>query len=136
MSQKITIQQVVHQPIQKVWEMFNAPEHMTKWNFADESWHCPYAQNNLTVGGKLFSRMEARDGSFGFDYTGTYEVIEHHKKIVYRLDDGRGVQTDFDSLGNDTRITITFDAEKENPIEMQSAGWNAILGNFKKYAES
>lgn len=129
------IEATVGAPIQKVWDFWNKPEHITKWNFAHESWHCPSANNDLRVGGKLQSRMEAKDGSFGFDFEGTYDEVENLKKIAYTIADGRKVITHFADLGGKTQIATEFEAESQNSVEMQKGGWQSILDNFKKYTE-
>ena len=134
-TEKITVQATIAADGEKVWEYWTKPEHITKWNFASDDWHCPHAENDLRVGGKLTSRMEARDGSFGFDFEGVYDEIIDGKKIVYTIADGRQVVTDFENAGNATKVTTVFDAENENPIDMQRAGWQAILDNFKRYVE-
>lgn len=133
---KITITDTVNSPVDKVWERWTVPEHITQWNFAAEDWHCPKAENDLRTGGRFSSRMEARDGSFGFDFGGIYDEVVPHKTIAYTMGDGRKVKTTFESQGNQTKITTVFDAENENPIDMQKAGWQAILNNFKKYTEA
>jgi len=133
---KVIIEATVSAGTKKVWDYWNKPEHITKWNFAADDWHCPKAENDLRVGGKLKSRMEARDGSFGFDFEATYDEVTDQKKITYTIADGRKATTDFENLDGKTKITTVFDAENENPIEMQKAGWQAILDNFKKYVES
>ncbi|MFO1470176.1 MAG: SRPBCC family protein [Turneriella sp.] len=132
---KVHIEATVGAPIQKVWDFWNKPEHITKWNFAHESWHCPSANNDLRVGGKLQSRMEAKDGSFGFDFEGTYDEVENLKKIAYTIADGRKVITHFADLGGKTQIATEFEAESQNSVEMQKGGWQSILDNFKKYTE-
>lgn len=132
---KITVEAKVGADTAKTWEYWTRPEHIMKWNFAADDWHCPKAENDVRVGGKLKSRMEAKDGSFGFDFEATYDEVIDGKKIVYTMADGRQATIIFDDLGRTTNITITFDAENENPIEMQKGGWQAILDNFKKYAE-
>ncbi|MBN2797383.1 MAG: SRPBCC family protein [Clostridia bacterium] len=136
MFEKITIESTINQPSPAVWEFWNNPEHITKWNFASEDWHCPYAENDLKVGCKLLSRMEAKDGSFGFDFEGIYNEVIFLHKISYTLPDGRVVLTTFENLGNQTKVTTLFDAEKENSLELQKNGWQAILNNFKSYAET
>ncbi|HKJ80438.1 MAG TPA: SRPBCC family protein [Ignavibacteriaceae bacterium] len=133
---KVIIEATVSAGTKKVWDYWNKPEHITKWNFAADDWHCPKAENDLRVGGKLKSRMEARDGSYGFDFEATYDEVTDQKKITYTIADGRKATTDFENLDGKTKITTVFDAENENPIEMQKAGWQAILDNFKKYVES
>lgn len=132
---KITVETTINADTQKVWDLWTKPEHITKWNFASDDWHCPLAENDLRVGGKLKSRMEAKDGSFGFDFEATYDEIVDQRKIAYTMSDGRKAVTVFENLDGKTKITITFDAENENPVEMQKGGWQAILENFRKYAE-
>jgi uncharacterized protein YndB with AHSA1/START domain len=133
---KIIVQSAIHADVVKIWEYYNQPEHITKWNFADPLWHCPSAKNDLRVGGKYVARMEAKDGSFGFDFSATYTEVIEHEKIAYRLDDGRDVEIIFDNQDGTTFVTLTFDAENQNPPEVQKQGWQAILDNFKKYAEN
>lgn len=133
--QKITIGATVDAPVEKVWQYWGAPEHITKWNSPSPDWHTPYAENDLRTGGKFVSRMEAKDGSFGFDFGGVYDEVIPNKRIVYTMGDGRQAVNDFISEGDQTRIVIVFDAENENPIDMQQAGWQAILDSFKKYTE-
>ncbi|MBE0539061.1 MAG: SRPBCC family protein [Ignavibacterium sp.] len=133
---KITIEAEISADAKKIWGYYNKPEHITKWNSALDEWHCPSAENDLRVGGKLKSRMEAKDGSVGFDFEAVYDEVINEKKIVYTIADGRQVVTNFENLGNMTKVTTTFEAENENPVEMQRAGWQSILDNFKKYVES
>jgi uncharacterized protein YndB with AHSA1/START domain len=133
---RVTIGNTVNAPVEKVWKFWSDPEHIKQWNNASPEWHTPRAENDLRVGGKFSSRMEARDGSFGFDFAGAYDEVELYKKIAYTLGDGRKVTVNFSGNGNETTIGSTFEAEGTNPIEMQKAGWQAILDNFKKHAES
>src|SRR4051795_6376708 len=133
---KITVDAVINADTKKVWDYWTKPEHITKWNFASDDWHCPKAENDLRVGGKMNSRMEAKDGSFGFDFEGTYDEVIDQKKITYTMADGRQATTNFENLGGKTKTTTTFDAENQNPVEMQKGGWQAIMNNFKKYTES
>lgn len=132
----ITVETVVHSPVEKVWEYWTDPEHIKQWNNASDDWHTPYAENDLRVGGKFVSRMEAKDGSFGFDFGGVYDKVSTNESIAYTLGDGRKVKIAFLRQENDTRIIESFDAEETHTVEMQQAGWQAILDNFKKYAES
>ena len=132
----ITIEATVKAPVEKVWKFWTAPEHITEWNNASEDWHTPRAENDLRPGGKFLSRMEAKDGSFGFDFWGIYDEVVPNKVIAYTLGDGRKVRTVFSSAGNETTIVSEFEPENTNPIEMQRGGWQAILDNFKKYTES
>lgn len=136
MASTITVETVVHSPIDQVWEYWTEPKHITEWNAASEDWHTPYAENDLKVGGTFVSRMEAKDGSFGFDFTGVYDEVSKNERITYTIPDGRKVKVEFYSQDNDTRVVESFDAEDSNQVEMQRAGWQAILDNFKKYAES
>ena len=133
---KITIESIISANTKKVWDYYTLPEHITKWNFASDDWHCPKAENDLRVGGKLKSRMEAKDGSFGFDFEAIYDEVINHKKISYNLTDGRQVITVFENQNGKTKVTTTFDAETQNSVELQRNGWQAILDNFKKYVES
>lgn len=133
---KITVETMISADAQKVWDNFTKPEHITKWNFASDDWHCPKAENDLRVGGKLLSRMEAKDGSFGFDFEAYYDEVIVQKRITYTMTDGRKATTDFETSGNRTKVTIVFDAESQNSVELQRTGWQAILDNFKKYVES
>ena len=132
----ITVETTVNAPVQKVWEFWTGPEHIVKWNNASDDWHTPRAENDLRVGGKFLSRMEAKDGSFGFDFGGIYDEVTTNEVIAYTIDDGRKVKITFSPSGNETRIVETFEAESMNSIELQRTGWQAILDNFKKYAES
>ena len=136
MTERISIEQVVARRRSDVWRFFNEPEHIVNWNFASDDWRCPRAENDLRVGGRLCSRMEANDGSFGFDFEAIYDEVNHEAKLAYTMTDGRRAETTFEDLDGGTRVATTFDAEQENPAEMQRAGWQAILDNFKKYAES
>lgn len=131
----ITVKTLVNLPIEKVWTFWTEPQHITQWNAASDDWHTPKAENDLTVGGRFVSRMEAKDGSFGFDFGGTYTKIETHRLIEYSIDDNRKVSVKFVQEGSTTQITEDFEAENQNPVEMQQAGWQAIMDNFRKYAE-
>ncbi|MDD7887685.1 SRPBCC family protein [Flavivirga sp. 57AJ16] len=133
---KITVGTTISANRGKVWDYWNKPEHITKWNFADPSWHCPKAQNDLKVGGTLKSRMEAKDGSMGFDFEAVYDEVFDQEKMVYTMADGRKAITTFEDVDGKTKISTTFDAEQSNPIEMQKGGWQAIINNFKKYVEN
>ena len=131
----ITIETTVNAPVEKVWETWSRPEHITKWNSASEDWHTPRAENDLRTGGKFISRMESRDGKMGFDFGGIYDEVKEHEHIAYTMGDGRKVKVNFTKQGNSTRITESFDAESQNSLEMQKTGWQSILDNFKKYTE-
>lgn len=132
----ITVENMIHAPVEKVWEYWSRPEHITKWSSASDDWHTPHAENDLRTGGKFLSRMEARDGSMGFDFSGVYDEVVPHQLIAYTMGDGRKVTVKFISSDDTTRVVETFDPESLNPVEMQQSGWQAILDNFKKYAES
>lgn len=133
--QTITIKATVNAPVEKVWRCWNEPEHIKKWNSASEDWHTTASENDLKAGGRFRSRMEAKDGSFGFDFSGTYDKVKLHETIAYTLDDDRKVSIIFKSKDKQTEITEAFEAEETNPIKMQEEGWQAILNNFKKYTE-
>ncbi len=136
MAQSITVQTVVNKDLQTVWDFWTNPEHITKWNSASPDWHTPTATNDLRTGGTFTSRMEARDGSIGFDFGGTYDEVVPMQKIAYTMGDGRKALVLFKEIPESVTITETFEMENENPEEMQRAGWQAILDNFKKYTES
>ena len=131
----ISVKAEIIAPIEKVWKCWTAPEYITRWNQASDDWHSPHAVNDLRVGGKFNYRMEAKDGSFGFDFWGIYTRVELYKVIEYTLGDDRKVRVEFVSSGDNTLIVETFEAESENSIELQRSGWQAILDNFKKIAE-
>lgn len=132
----ISIATLVKAPIEKVWKCWTEPDHIIHWNFASDDWQCPSAENDLQVGGKFSSRMEAKDGSFGFDFWGNHTEVEEFKKISSLLGDGRKLTVTFESTGEGTYVKEDFEAEETNPIELQKEGWQAILNNFKKHAES
>jgi len=132
----ITIETLVHAPINLVWDTWNSPNHVVHWNHASDDWHSPKADNNFVAGGKFVYRMEAKDNSFGFDFSGTYEEIVDKKRVVTRLDDNRLVKTEFYGENDSVRIVETFEAEDQNSIELQREGWSAILNNYKLYTES
>jgi uncharacterized protein YndB with AHSA1/START domain len=131
----ITIETTVNVPAAKVWECWTRPEHITQWNHASDDWHSPHAENDVRKGGRFLFRMEAKDGSFGFDFTGTYGEVKPIQYLEYTMDDGRKASVNFNSNGNQTRLVESFEAEDMNSIEIQRGGWQAILDNFKKYAE-
>ncbi len=133
---KIDIQSTVKAAPDTVWNTWNNPEDIKRWNAASDDWHTTHSTVDLRVGGQFLSRMEAKDGSFGFDFEGTYTSVEPHKLIEYRMGDGREVRVEFVPQGEGVLIKSTFDAENENPPEMQRAGWQAILDNFGRYVEN
>lgn len=132
---KVTIEATISADTNKVWDFWTQPEHIVNWNFAVEDWQCPKAENDLRPGGKYMARMEAKDGSFGFDFEAVYDEVVDQKKIAYTMTDGRQAITTFENEGGVTKVTTAFDPEGQNPVEFQKQGWQAILNNFKKYAE-
>ncbi|MDO4229158.1 MAG: SRPBCC family protein [Capnocytophaga sp.] len=132
---KIHINTLIHSELEKVWDCYTNPTHIVNWNFASPDWHCPKAENDMQVGGKYTARMEAKDGSFGFDFEAIYTEVKPLESFTYKILDGREVQVKFTPKENSTQLDITFEAENQNPIEMQQAGWQAILDNFKRYVE-
>lgn len=132
---KITIQATIQATPAKTWEYYTQPQHITQWNFATPEWHCPSASNDLQVGGKCVARMEAKDGSFGFDFEYIYDEIIENQKIAYTMGDGRKAVVTFQGDETQTAVEIAFDAENQNPEDLQKNGWQAILNNFKAYVE-
>lgn len=135
-KETITVETLVNASIEKVWTFWTKPEHITKWNAASDDWHTTRADNDLKIGGKFLSRMEAKDGSFGFDFEGVYTDVIINGKISYTLLDDRKVTITFSQTENGIQITETFEAENQNPLELQKLGWQAILNNFKNYVEN
>ncbi len=133
---KITVETVVNAPVEKTWQYWTEPEHIQMWNAASDDWHCPSATNDLRVGGEFHAQMAARDGSFSFDFTGVYSDVTPHSHLTYGLADGRKVDVRFEKMGEQTKVTETFDPEQENSMEMQKGGWQAILDRFKSHVES
>ena len=133
-QERITIKAKVSAEKQKVWDYYTKPEHITKWNFADPSWYCPSATNDLRVGGRYVARMEAKDGSFGFDFDAVYKEVNHGQSFTYEFG-GRLATVEFKEANRQTEVIVVFDPETENPIDLQRQGWQAILDNFKKYTE-
>jgi uncharacterized protein YndB with AHSA1/START domain len=134
-KQQITVETTVAAPVEKVWSAYTTPDDITQWNFANDDWCCPRAEVDLRPGGKQIVRMEAKDGSMGFDFEGTYDEIAPHRVLTLVLDDGRKSRTTFAENNGKTHVSTTFDAEAQNPIEMQRDGWQAILNNFKAHVE-
>lgn len=132
----ITVETDIKAPVEKVWKFWTEPVHITKWCSASDDWHTPRAENDLKVGGTFSSRMEAKDGSFGFDFGGIYSEVKPNKEIAYTIGDGRKVKITFVNNGNQTKVIETFETENTNSVEMQRFGWQAILNNFKKYTEA
>lgn len=134
--EQIEVKTIVNAPIGQVWECWTSPKHIVKWNFASNDWHCPKAENNLTIGGEFHYLMEAKDGSFSFDFWGTFVNIEQGKYIEILLGDGRKVSVLFELLETQTIITEKFTPETLNTVELQKTGWEMILDNFKLYVEN
>jgi uncharacterized protein YndB with AHSA1/START domain len=132
----ITVEVTVQANVDTVWEQWTNPIHIVKWNSASDDWHTTRAENDLRVGGKFTSRMEAKDGSFGFDFWGTFDQVVPGELLESTLGDGRKLTVRFKHLGDVTVVTETFEAETENTPELQKTGWQAILNNFKKHVES
>jgi uncharacterized protein YndB with AHSA1/START domain len=131
----IIVEALVGLPLGRVWQYLTQPEYVTKWNFASDDWHCPNAENNLVPGGEFHYTMAAKDGSFSFDFWGTYKNIELEKYVEITLGDGRKMSVEFETVEAGTRVTEIFEPEKVHSLELQKTGWQAILDNFKKYAE-
>lgn len=132
----IIVETTIKSPIEKVWELWTSPEHIIHWNNASEDWHTPKAENDLKVGGKFVFKMEAKDGTFGFELEGIYTDVKKNELIAYKMHDGRQVKVNFTGEGDLTKITETFEVEDINTTDLQRNGWQAILNNFKKYAEN
>jgi uncharacterized protein YndB with AHSA1/START domain len=130
----ITVQTTISAPITYVWECWTTPTHITQWNAASPDWHTPHSAVDLQVGGTFSSRMEAKDGSFGFDFWGTYTIVNAPTELAYTLGDDRKVSIQFVANGDNTTVIEQFEAEQTNPVDMQRAGWQAILDNFAAYA--
>jgi len=132
----IIVESTIKAPMEKIWSYWTESKHITQWYFASDDWHAPHAENDLHVKGKFRTRMEAKDGSAGFDFEGVYTRIEKYKAIDYTIPDGRKVKISFSDLGNKTKVVESFEPEKKNPPEVQKGGWQSILDNFRKYTES
>lgn len=132
---KITISAFVNAPVDAVWKAWTTPEDIQQWNAASDDWHTPYATADIREGGTFLSRMEARDGSAGFDFGGTYTRVVPNREIAYVMGDGRTAETTFTEENGRVTITTTFDAEKTNPVEMQRDGWQAILDRFVRHVQ-
>jgi uncharacterized protein YndB with AHSA1/START domain len=133
---KITVETIVKAPLGRVWDAWNNPEDIKKWNAAQEDWHTTRSVVDLREGGKFLSRMEAKDGSVGFDFEGTYTRVVPNKIIEYRMSDGREVGVEFTERSDGVHVQETFDAESEHPAEFQRKGWQAILDNFARHVEA
>ena len=132
---KITVATTVAAPMADVWRAYTTPEDIKQWNAASDDWHTTAATVDLRVGGAFSSRMEAKDGSMGFDFAGTYTKLVEHKLIEYAFGD-RTAQVEFDPVSNGVKVRITFDSEQTHSIEQQRAGWQAILDNFARHVEA
>lgn len=132
----IKIEATVNAPLEKVWDFYSNPEHIVKWNQPSEDWHTTKAENDLRAGGKFLSRMEAKDGSAGFDFAGIYDEVELNNFFRYKMEDSRRVEVKMVEENGQTKVTVIFDPETENDPEYQKAGWQAILDSFKNYVES
>jgi uncharacterized protein YndB with AHSA1/START domain len=135
-AERITVETTVNAPVVEVWHAYTTPADIVKWNTPSDDWHTTAATADLREGGAFSSRMEAKDGSFGFDFAGTYTKVKQHEVIGYELLDGRKAQVTFAPEKRGVRVSVTFDPEAQNSIEMQRGGWQAILDNFKKHAEA
>ena len=132
----LTVESTINAPVDKVWKLWTGPEHITKWNSPSDDWHTPRAENDLRVGGKFSSRMEAKDGSMGFDFAGVYDDVRNNEYIEYTIGDQRKVKVNFTTQGDKTKVVENFEAEDTHPLEMQQGGWQAILDSFKNYVEA
>jgi uncharacterized protein YndB with AHSA1/START domain len=132
----ITIETILAAPVEKAWSYFNEPEHIKQWAFASDDWHAPKSENDVRVGGKFSTTMAAKDGSFSFDFGGEYTEVKEHALLAYEMGDGRKVKVTFTPQGDSTKVVEIFEAEDQNSVEMQKAGWQAILDNFKKHTEA
>ena len=131
----ITVQTKVNVPVKQTWFYFTTPSAVIRWNHASDDWHCPAATSELKPGGKFCYTMAAKDGSMSFDFEGTYTEVIPHQSLKYEIVDGRKVTVLFKETNGETEVVTTFDAENQNPAEMQQAGWQAILDSFKAFAE-
>ncbi len=132
----ITVTTTIETSIEKVWDTWTNPIHITQWHHASDDWYAPYANNDVRVDGTFKTTMSAKDGSFSFDLEGVYTKVELHKYIAYSLPDGRNVEITFKNEDSSVDIVESFDPESQNPHELQQQGWQMILNNFKKYVES
>lgn len=133
---KTAVSVKVNASVSTTWKYFTSPDSIMKWNFASDDWCCPKATIDLREGGSFNYRMESKDGKYGFDFSGTYTAVIPEKRIVYTLGDEREVSVAFRTVGEQTEVIENFDAETENSLELQKNGWQAILDNFRKHAES
>lgn len=136
MENAITVEATINAPVEKVWNYWTEPKHITQWCQASDDWHAPFAENDVQVNGTFKTTMAAKDGSFSFDFGGVYTSVEPNKLIEYTMGDGRKVKVTFAGEGNSTKVIETFEPESQNSREMQQGGWQAILNNFKKHTET
>lgn len=134
-NQRITIDTTIGAPVERVWKAYTTPDDIMQWNFASDNWCCPSAEADLKVGGAYKARMEAKDGSFGFDFEAVYEEVDPNRTLTFAMSDGRKVRTTFEPAGEGTKVTTILDAEDQNSVDMQRDGWQAILNNFRDYVE-
>ncbi|MCA6364722.1 MAG: SRPBCC domain-containing protein [Bacteroidetes bacterium] len=135
MTEKILVSATVNANVNKAWDSYTNPAHIVNWNFADPSWQCPWATNDLQPGGKYVARMEAKDGSFGFEFEAVYDEVLPETRLAYTMTDGRKAIVEFTANGSQTDVKVWFDPEQMNPVELQQGGWQAILNSFKHYTE-
>ncbi len=134
-TELITVSVVVNNTLEKVWDAFTKPEHITHWAFASDDWEAPYAENDMRVSGKFITTMSAKDGSSKFDFNGVYKSVKPHESYEYAMEGGRYVKVRFEKVAGGIKVSQDFEPETENSNELQRAGWQAILENFKKYVE-
>jgi uncharacterized protein YndB with AHSA1/START domain len=135
-DEKITIEAIVNSDIAKTWKYYNQANHIVNWNFASDDWCCPKVETDFKAGGKYLARMEAKDGSFGFDFEAVFDEVREPESVVYTMGDGRRAEIEFKEEDEKTLVKISFDPEQTNSRELQQNGWQSILNNFKKYVES
>lgn len=136
MNNKIKVHVKVNGPIDKVWNVCNDPSHITKWCTGHPDWHTPKATNDLKVGGQIYTCVEAKDGSTGFDWVNTYDEIIEHQLIINHIEDGRECEIKFEEVGESVSIVQWLDPESENTVELQKHGWQTIMSNFKAHIEN
>lgn len=135
-AEKIIISSYVNAKTEKVWQYYNQANHIVNWNFASDDWCCPKVESDFIEGGKYVARMEAKDGSFGFDFEAVFDEIREPERVAYTMADGRRAEIKFKPEGEFTLVKISFDPDQSHSKEMQQEGWQAILNNFKKYVET
>jgi uncharacterized protein YndB with AHSA1/START domain len=132
---QITVETIVKAPVEAVWAAYTRPEDIRQWNAASDDWHTTQSSVDLRVGGAFSSRMEAKDGSFGFDFAGTYTKVVPNECLGYAFGD-RNAKVDFINGAEGVTVRVTFDAESQHPLEQQRQGWQAILNNFTRHVEA